>query len=81
MHRRVWQHRTKQIDGFTKRYGLARLVYFENFRNVSNAIARETQLKGWLRRKKIELIEAENPSWEDLSADWFEPVDSSLRSE
>jgi putative endonuclease len=73
LERRIWQHKTKAIEGFTKRYGLNRLVYFEAFRNVWNAIARETELKGWLRGKKITLIEQENPSWQDLSAGWFSP--------
>jgi putative endonuclease len=72
LERRMWEHKTGAVAGFTKRYGLKRLVYFEQFRDVSNAIARETQLKGWLRCKKIDLIEAENRRWADLAADWFE---------
>ena len=70
---RVWQHKTKANEGFTKRYGVTRLVYFEEFRDVNNAIARETQLKGWLRAKKIALIEKENPLWKDLAAEWYSP--------
>ena len=72
LERRVWQHRAKTIQGFTQRYGVTRLVHFEEFRDVNNAIARETQLKGWLRSKKIALIQKENPLWSDLAADWFD---------
>ena len=50
-----------------------RLLYFETFREVSNAIAREKQLKGWRREKKVWLIEKENPQWKDLSRGWFDP--------
>jgi putative endonuclease len=71
LERRMWEHKNGKNDGFTKRYGLNRLVYFEEFRDVTNAIARESQLKGWLRRRKIALIEAENPGWDDLSAGWL----------
>jgi len=78
---RVWQHRTCAFDGFTKRYRVHRLVYFEEFRNVHDAIERERALKGWNRSRKIELIEAENRSWIDLAAGWFDDgVDPSLRS-
>ena len=68
---RVWQHRNGTKDGFTKRYNLKRLVWFEIFSDVSNAIAREKKLKGWRREKKIALIKALNPQWRDLAADWF----------
>ncbi|MSU66926.1 MAG: GIY-YIG nuclease family protein [Opitutus sp.] len=82
LERRVWQHKSKTIAGFTKQYGVGRLVYFEEFRDVSNAIAREKQLKGWLRVRKIELIQRENPLWKDLAENWYHPqLDSSLRSE
>jgi len=83
LERRVWQHKTGVKEGFSKRYGLDRLVYFEEFRYVGDAIARETALKGWVRRRKIELIEKTNSLWRDLSADWRSRVtlDSSLRSE
>jgi putative endonuclease len=82
LERRVWQHKAKRIEGFTKQYRVERLVYCEEFRDVSNAIAREKELKGWLRAKKVALIQRENPLWKDLAAEWF-PVqlDSSLRSE
>jgi putative endonuclease len=82
LERRVWQHKSGTIEGFTKQYGLNRLIYFEDFRDVTNAIAREKQSKGWLRRRKLALIEEMNPAWNDLAADWFDgPLDSSLRSE
>ena len=82
LERRMWQHRAGVSVGFTKRYCVTRLVYFEEFRDVSNAIARETQLKGWVRAKKVALIQRENPLWRDLAAGWSDvQVDSSLRSE
>lgn len=70
LERRVWQHRHRESDCFTQRDGVEHLVYFENFRDVSNAIAREKQLKGGSRKKKIALIEKENPGWRDLSEGW-----------
>jgi putative endonuclease len=83
LQRRIGQHKSLARDGFSKRYGLNRLVYFEEFRDVRNAIARETELKGWLRKRKIELIKMNNPLWRDLASDWSGGVslDSSLRSE
>lgn len=71
LQRRVWQHRTGQVDGFTKRYAVKLLVCFEEYRDIGNAIAREKQLKGWLRDKKIALIQKENPFWHDLASDWY----------
>ena len=68
--RRSVEPRNGQIAGFTQRYQLNRLVWFEYFRDVDAAIARKKSLKGWLRSKKIALIEKENPRWFDLSADW-----------
>ena len=72
LHRRVWEHKHKVIEGFTKKYNITRLVYFEVFGNAREAIAREKQIKGWVRRKKIALIEADNPKWRDLSEGWYE---------
>lgn len=69
--RRVLEHKNKIIPGFTKRYNLTRLVYFEGTNDVTVAIAREKQIKGWVRRKKVELISAVNPGWEDLSLEWL----------
>ena len=68
--RRIREHRDGLIDGFAKKYGCKRLVYFEEFEDVRNAIARETQLKGWKREKKIALFEQHNPGWVDLAAGW-----------
>src|SRR4051812_26306408 len=68
---RLWRHRNNPADGFTKRYRVTRLVYFEQFNDVENAIAREKQLKGGSRAKKIALIEKENAEWNDLSEGWF----------
>jgi putative endonuclease len=70
LQRRVGQHKQKLIPGFTSRYNVNRLVYFEVFNEPQQAIAREKQIKGWVRRKKIALIEEENPTWRDLSQDW-----------
>jgi len=68
---RVSEHRQKLIPGFTARYNANRLVYYEDFRDIRAAIAREKQIKGWLRSKKIALIESMNPRWQDLSAGWY----------
>ena len=68
--RRVWQHKEKRIEGFTKKYDVTRLVYFEGFGDVHEAIAREKVIKGWRRSKKLALIESLNPKWRDLSEEW-----------
>jgi putative endonuclease len=65
---RTWQHRQGRIPGFTQRYSVKKLVWFEAHGTAGSAIAREKQIKGWLRARKIALIEAANPRWEDLSA-------------
>ena len=67
---RVWQHKNGIMEGFTKRYKCHRLVYFEEFKDVRAAIARETEIKSWSRKKKISLIGSMNPRWEDLAASW-----------
>jgi putative endonuclease len=72
---RILQHKARDNHGFTSRYHVDRLVYFESFRYVNNAIARETEIKKWRRQKKTRLIEEHNPSWEDLAAGWGERVD------
>ena len=64
--RRVWQHREGILPGFTKKYGLKHLVYFEAFSNIHAAIHREKRLKKWNRKWKLELIESQNPEWKDL---------------
>jgi putative endonuclease len=67
----MYQHKLKTNHGFTSQYNINKLVYFESTDDVSHAIAREKEIKGWLREKKIALIESMNPQWQDLSADWF----------
>ena len=67
LERRIYEHKNKSIDGFTRKYNLTKLVYYEVFGEITLAIAREKQLKGWLRKKKIELIESTNSGWDDLS--------------
>jgi len=93
--RRLGQHRCGEVDGFTKRYHLNRLVWIKHFRNVRDTIACEKRLKGWRRSRNIALIERTNPRWLDLSDDWGQQPtfydrpweteemirDSSLRSE
>jgi len=69
--RRVYEHKQKLIEGFTKKYNITRLVYFEETSDARSAIAREKQIKGWLRQKKITLIERVNPDWKDLAEDWY----------
>ncbi len=71
---RVLQHKSREVDGFTKRYNVNRLVYYEAFQYVNDAIARETEIKKWRRAKKIALIEPSNPTWEDLASDWGNPI-------
>jgi putative endonuclease len=67
--RRALEHKQARIPGFTERYRIHRLVYFESFRYVRAAIAREKQIKTWRRSRKVALIEARNPTWADLSED------------
>ena len=67
LERRVAEHKDDKGTGFTHKYHLTRLVYFELYQDVRDAIAREKQLKGWKREKKLSLIEALNPQWSDLS--------------
>ena len=69
--KRIWQHRQKQADSFTRDYNITMLVHIEEFARADDAIAREKQLKNWRREKKIWLIERENPEWLDLAQDWF----------
>ena len=72
LQRRVWEHKTKQVKSFTNKYNCTRLVYFEEFDRIEGAIAREKQIKGWLRMKRIALIESRNGTWRDLSYRWFD---------
>jgi len=77
LHKRVFQHKWKEHAGFTARYNCDRLVWYERHEFVQKAIAREKELKGWRRSRKIALIESMNPVWTDLSRDWYdyEPAD------
>jgi putative endonuclease len=72
LRRRVWEHKQKLVEGFTKRYNITRLVYYEETPDVTTAIDREKQIKGWLRKKKIALIESLNPGWKDLGEGWYD---------
>ena len=69
--RRLWEHRNDVADGFTKRYHVHKLVYYESTTDAQAAIDREKQLKKWRRAKKNELIESVNPAWKDLAGDLF----------
>ena len=70
LNRRVLQHKIDTIEGFTEKYKVHRLVYYETFDHVANALSREKQLKRWRREKKIALIETTNPRWKDLAETW-----------
>jgi len=72
LERWVGEHKQGKGSVFTSRYKINQLVYFESCSDVRDAIDREKQIKGWLRVKKIALLESVNPNWEDLSADWFD---------
>lgn len=67
LERRINEHKSETIDGFTKKYKVVNLVYFEMFSDVNDAIAREKQIKRWSRKKKNALIDSLNPTWRDLS--------------
>ena len=70
LERRVYEHKQKFIPGFTAKYNISQLVYFEATQDVHAALAREKQIKGLLRSKKIAVIESVNPQWKDLSSEW-----------
>jgi putative endonuclease len=72
LQRRLFEHQRKQVPGFTAKYNVNRLVHYEAFSNVWDALAREKQLKSWSRRRKEQLIESTNPQWEDVSVQWKE---------
>ncbi len=78
--RRLAEHRSKTLPGFTDRYNVSRLVYLETYPDPVSAIAREKHLKCWRRDKKIRLIEAKNPTWRDLTAEIFDGGDASSTS-
>ena len=71
LERRVYEHKNKLVAGFTSKYNITKLVYYEETSDVHSALAREKQIKGWLRAKKVALIEAENLEWKDLSLEWY----------
>ena len=77
--RRIREHKEGLIEGFTQRYRIKRLVYYERFRYVQNAIAREKQIKRLNRAKRVALIESMNPTWCDLSDDWGKPLEPIAR--
>ena len=81
LERRVYEHKHQLVGGFTRRYKVDKLIYYEATDDVRSAIAREKQIKGWLRRKKVELIDSMNPLRLDLAEEWqFPQSDPSLRS-
>ena len=69
---RVWQHKQATVPSFTQKYGVSRLVWFDETNDVAAAIQREKQLKKWRRLWKIELVEQTNPEWRDLSEEWYD---------
>ncbi|MEZ4520353.1 MAG: GIY-YIG nuclease family protein [Thermomicrobiales bacterium] len=72
LERRVWQHRNgSSLSSFSAKHGITKLVYIEDFSDIHEAIAREKQIKNWRRSKKVALINAENPGWDDLAGDWY----------
>jgi putative endonuclease len=71
LERKVFEHKSMRRDGFTKKYNLHMLVYYDETDDIGRAIEREKQLKGWTRQKKVALIESINPRWKDLSKDWY----------
>jgi putative endonuclease len=77
--RRMNEHKGKNVPGFTANYNISRLEYYETTTDVRAVIAREKQIKGWLRSKKISLVEPMNPDWKDLSLGWQDGWDSALR--
>ncbi|MEX0800538.1 MAG: GIY-YIG nuclease family protein [Dehalococcoidia bacterium] len=83
LERRMYEHKQKLVPGFTKKYNIDMLVYFEGTSDVYEALNREKRVKDWRRSKRVDLIESMNPDWRDLSDGWFgpSPPASSLRSE
>jgi len=80
LERRLFEHRQKLTTGFTKKYNVTRLVYYELFENIRDAIAREKQIKAWRREKKVTLIDEMNPGWIELSTAWHNGRDPSTGS-
>ena len=73
--RRVAQHKAGEIKGFTQQYQINRLVYFEVFQLIANAIHREKEIKHWVRARRVALVEHDNPTWDDLSEEWSKPIE------
>ena len=71
LYRRVWEHKYKVNPGFTAKYNIHKLVYYEEYDDIQEAIGREKKLKRFLRKEKLALIESVNPSWQDLSKEWY----------
>lgn len=74
LYKRVYHHKNKLVKGFTSQYNVIRLAYFEETTDVNSAIAREKEIKGWRRSKKIALIKSTNPQWKDLAEEWFKEM-------
>jgi putative endonuclease len=70
LQRRVYEHKNKMMNGFTSKYNIDKLVYFETTEDVMAALTREKEIKRWRREKKNRLVEQENPGWDDLSIEW-----------
>ena len=69
--KRIYQHKNHLVGGFTEKYNIDRLIYVETISDFDSVIKREKQIKKWRREKKVALIDSQNPSWDDLSRDWF----------
>ena len=76
LEQRIYQHKHKMVNGFTKKYNVDRLVYYEETTDIHAALTREKEIKAWRRNKKIDLIKSMNPEWKDLAEDWFEELPS-----
>lgn len=79
--RRIYEHKHKMAAGFTNKYNVTRLAWFEEFPTIREAIECEKRIKGWLRKKKIDLIETKNPAWEDLAEAWFRDSSPSAQND
>ena len=79
LERRIWEHKTKKYPGFSAQYNCQKLVYYESYKYIDDAIEREKQIKQWRRDKKEYLINFDNPTWDDLARDWYD--DDGLKSE
>jgi putative endonuclease len=74
LERRIYEHKNKLVDGFTKKYNVTKLVYYEHGKDVNAAIAREKEIKKWRREKKNNLVIKMNPTWKDLTLEWQAPT-------